>query len=78
MKTLNQLTLDEKAEVTEVLALGALKRRFSDIGLINGTVVQCVAISHQGDPKAYLIRGAVIAIRNGDSALIKVGEINEE
>lgn len=78
MKTLNQLKLDELAVVKEVLATGALKRRFSDIGLINGTAVQCVAISPQGDPKAFLIRGAVIAIRNGDSALIEIGDKNGE
>ena len=46
-------------------------RRFTDIGLIENTLVECVGESPAGDPKAYLIRGAVIAIRNEDCNDIK-------
>lgn len=37
-----------------------------DIGLIENTVIECVGKSPLGDPAAYLIRGAVIAIREKD------------
>ena len=74
MYTLNQLEIYECATVTKVLAKGKLRRRFLDIGIIEGTKIKCVAISPQGDPKAYFIRGAVIALRNSDSALIEVGD----
>ncbi len=76
MKTLNELNIGEDARVNELLGTGALKRRFMDIGLIKGTEVKCVAISPQGDPKAFLIRGAVIALRNKDSGTVTVGEEN--
>ncbi len=77
MKTLSELNYGEEAIVDSVSAEGALKRRFADIGIIKKTKIKCVAISPQGDPKAFLIRGAVIALRNKDSSLIKVGERNE-
>lgn len=45
-----------------------MRRRLMDIGLIAGTRVTCVGRSPGGDPAAYEIRGAVIAIRDRDSA----------
>ena len=44
-----------------------MRRRLQDIGLISGTRVECVGVSPLGDPAAYLIRGAVIALRREDS-----------
>lgn len=70
MKTLNKLELGERATVKELLTKDHMRRRFSDIGLISGTEVECVGISPAGDPKAFLIRGAVIAIRNDDSGTV--------
>lgn len=75
MKKLNELELSQKAVIDKILTSGDMRRRFIDIGLIENTVVECVGISPQGDPKAYLIRGAVIAIRNQDSAEILVREV---
>ncbi len=51
---------------------GYLRRRFMDIGLVEGTLVECLRESPAGDPKAYLIRGAVIAIRKEDAATVFV------
>lgn len=72
MKYLNELNCGDEAKVCDILAKGTLNRRFTDIGIIEGTNIKCVAVSPQGDPKAFLIRGAVIAIRNKDSALVRV------
>ena len=44
--------------------------RLQDIGLIEGTEVLCLQKSPSGDPVAYLIRGAVIALRGEDSSKI--------
>ena len=49
-----------------------MKKRLMDIGLIPGTAVECVGESPLGDPRAYLIRGAVIAIRRTDGREISV------
>ena len=75
MYNLSELKVSQKARVKKVLAQGRLRRRFIDIGIIEDTEIECIAISPHGNPKAFLIRGALFAIRNEDSELIKVGEI---
>lgn len=70
--TLNTLKPNERAIIKSVDTDKSMKQRLCDIGLIENTLVECVGVSPLGDPKAYLIRGAVIAIRNDDSVKIKV------
>ncbi len=65
--SLNHLKEGETAVVQELTALGSIRRRLQDIGLIRGTQVECIGISPLGDPAAYLIRGAVIALRGEDA-----------
>ena len=60
------------AKVVRLDTEGYLRRRFMDIGLVEGTLVECLRKSPAGDPKAYLIRGAVIAIRKEDAATVLV------
>ncbi len=60
------------AIVERLTAEGTIRRRFLDIGLVSGTQVECIGKSPCGDPSAYLIRGAVIAIRREDAAHILV------
>ena len=40
-----------------------------DLGLVRGTRVTCVTRSPAGDPGAYLIRGALIALRHSHPEL---------
>lgn len=70
--SLNRVRPGEKARVQALQTAGAMRRRLLDIGLVEGTEVECVGRSPGGDPAAYLIRGAVIAIRDADAAGILV------
>ncbi len=70
--TLNCLSPRESGIVTRLLTVGAMRRRFLDVGLIEGTRVECIGRSPMGDPSAYLIRGAVIAIRAVDCKGIRI------
>lgn len=63
---LNEMKIGDKAVVETLRVHGSMRRRLLDIGLIQGTNVECVGRSPLGDPAAYLIRGAVIAIRETD------------
>ena len=54
-----------------------MRRRFLDIGLIEGTGVLCLGRSPAGDPSAYLIRGAVIAIRHSDAATVAISDATD-
>lgn len=68
--SLNALRDGQSAYVTHVAAEPAMGRRLLDLGLIPGTKVTCQGHSPAGDPAAYLIRGAVIALRSKDAACI--------
>lgn len=72
MKTLNEIMPGGFATVKEIITDGDMRRRLLDIGLIPGTRVECIGKSSGGDPKAFLVRGAVIAIRAEDAAGIAV------
>lgn len=71
---LNSLMPGEKGIIESINTSGALRRRLLDMGLIKGTEVSCLFKSFYGDPKAYRVRGTVIALRNSDSALIDIME----
>lgn len=75
MKTLSDLEPGNRAIIYKILTSSNISRRFLDIGLIENTLVECVGKSPSGDPKAFLIRGAVIAIRAEDCKDIYIKEV---
>lgn len=70
--TLRQLQKSQTAVVSGLQLGGSMRRRLRDLGLSDGSVIQCAGVSPLGDPKAYLIKGALIAIRNKDAEKILV------
>ena len=64
--TLNEICPGQRAVIKELQSTGSMRRRLLDIGLIQNTEVECLGRSPGGDPSAFLIRGAVIAIRSED------------
>ena len=56
--------------IKEIKTEEKLRQRLLDIGFVPETKVKCVRISPFGDPKAFLVRGTVIALRNYDSAKV--------
>jgi len=75
MKALNKMKIDEEGMVTKNLIEN---RRLQDLGVVRGTKIKCVLRSPLGDPTAYKIRGAIVAIRDEDAqnVLVEVG-LNE-
>ena len=67
MRTLNELNLGERAIIKNLHTSGPERRRLQDLGLVEGTAVTAVLRSPSGDPVAYDIRGAIIAIRKEDA-----------
>jgi len=49
-----------------------LGQRLADIGLVKGRWVTCIGHAPLGDPTAYEICGAVVAIRQADAAHVLV------
>lgn len=75
--SLNDIHLGECAFVKKISSGCAIRRRLMDIGVVKNTKIECVGISPLGDPRAYLIKGAVIAIRAADCACIAVENAGE-
>lgn len=71
--SLSGLAVGQSARVAALNCDGQLKRRLADMGMITGTEIKCLAQSPLGDPRAYLVRGAVIALRRQDSGGILMG-----
>lgn len=71
-KKLSTLQRGERGIVHQIELSGSMRRRLQDIGLIQGTTITCLQKSPLGEPIAYLIRGAVIALRQEDSCYVEV------
>lgn len=76
----NQVSLDSipigsKCKVTFLKADGSIRRRLLDLGIINGTEIESISKSPSGNLVAYLIRGAVIALRSDDASKVMVENI---
>ncbi len=67
----------QTATVSGLVAQGGMRRRLQDIGLTQGAPVECLSVSPLGDPAAYLIRGAVIALRRRDAAQVNVNGVRQ-
>lgn len=72
---LGEVGIASTVKVLKINAEGDLRRRFLDLGIIEGTEIEVLYRSPFGDPTAYYIRGAVIAIRQEESEKIRVIEI---
>lgn len=69
---LSSLLIGEKCKVKKLTSDGLIRRRMLDLGLINNTIVESLYHSPSGDPVAYSIRGAVIALRSEVASTILV------
>lgn len=69
---LSELAVGKTAEVRSIDTEDSIRRRLQDMGLVSGTDIVCLYNSPLRDPKAFLIRGAVIALRSEDSGRITI------
>lgn len=70
------LDVAECGRVAAVCSPESMRRRFYDMGIAKGTVIRCLFRSPGGDPTAYAVRGAVIAIRARDAEDVLVTPIS--
>ena len=72
VRTLGQLAVGEGGVVRALGLDGAMRRRLLELGLVPGTRAECVLRAPTGSPAAYLVRGAVLALRQCDAARVEV------
>lgn len=71
---LHELAYDQKAEIVSLdeECQGFTRRRFLDLGLTPGTLIYPELLNSFGDPRAYRLRGTLIALRKEQAAQIWV------
>ena len=72
IKKLSELLPNEIGKVFSINSRPEIRRRLLDMGLVPGTFVTCAFKSPWNDPSAYLIRGALVALRKEDADKIFV------
>lgn len=69
---LSQLPLNKNGVIKEIECESSVKRRLLDLGLVKGTNIMPVLVSPSKDPRAFAVRGSIIAIRKEDAENIKI------
>ena len=79
MLTLGDLHIGQDAIIRVVGGEGELRHHLLDMGLTPGARIECVGVSPGGDPRAFLVRGAVLALRREDclSIILRTAEEGE-
>ncbi len=72
IENLNQLPLNKSGKINKIECGEGIKRRLLDMGLVKGTEITPILISPSRDPRAFLVRGTIIAIRKEDAKNIKI------
>ena len=72
VENLSQLPLNKNGKIDKIECDEGIKRRLLDMGLVKGTNIVPILISPSGDPRAFLVRGTIIAIRKEDTKNIKI------
>ncbi len=76
--TLDAVAIGERVAVVDVRSVDAERRRMLDLGILPGTKIDVVNRSPLGDPTAYRVRGAVVALRREQARLIRVEALPKE
>ena len=78
-ETLSSLAVNESGRVIRIspACRGLERRRLMDLGVIPGTVIGAEMKSPVGDPTAYRIRGAMIALRREQADQIHIARVME-
>ncbi len=69
---MSEMKIGQRGIIRENTARGDMRRRLCDIGFTRGAQVCCIERSPLLDPTAYLIKGALIALRSEDAGLLYV------
>ncbi|SHJ47293.1 FeoA family protein [Tepidibacter formicigenes] len=72
-----ELEIGYKGRVTNLLSDGLSRRRMLDLGIVPGAEIVALRKSPLGDPIAYKVKEAVIALRKEESSKILVQVIDK-
>lgn len=72
---LHYLPVGNNCRVQRLTASGLLRRRLLDLGFVPGAEVAVIRRAPFGDPTAYLVRGAMVALRQEEAGFILVKQL---
>ncbi len=70
--TLLDMKPGEQAIVKKIRGRGPLKRRFMDMGIVEGTKLHFIKVAPLGDPLQISVKSYELSIRKEDAANIEV------
>ena len=74
---MSQLRPGMTGEVVSLNNKGSMRHRLQDLGLVEGSRVTCLGKSIWGEPAAYEVCGAIVALRQADCRQVLLREISE-
>ncbi len=69
---LTDMRIGDRAYISELQGVGAMRRRLIDMGFAPKTAIECVGRSPLGGLSAFLVKGAVVALRDEDCKMISI------
>jgi Fe2+ transport system protein FeoA len=69
---LHLLRPGQKATITRINGVGALRRRFIEMGIVKGETILIERHAPLGDPIEYFVKGYHLALRREEAAQIEV------
>ncbi len=67
---LDALAVGDRMVIAAVGGECEMRGRLEDLGFDEGSVICCIGAAPLGDPRAYLIRGSVVALRQADARCV--------
>ncbi len=71
--TLSQLPLNKKGYIKKLNCSETIRRRLLDLGFVENACITPVFESPSSEPRAFAIRGTLIALRKEDTSQIYIG-----
>lgn len=72
---LSDVLIGQKYKITKIMLDGDILKRLQELGFIENEIIECKLKAPLNDPKAYFVKGTVIAIRNDIAKNIYVKEV---
>lgn len=69
---LSELKVGQKAKVLSIKTTGALKKRFMDMGVLDGEIVIVEKIAPLGDPVDIVVKNYHLSLRKNEAEKIEV------
>ncbi|MEQ2129658.1 FeoA family protein [Caldanaerobacter subterraneus KAk] len=72
VSTLDKLPVGTKGKIVKIKAVGELRRRLVDIGVIHGTEVKVEGVAPLGDPIEVTVMGYRLSLRKSEASQIEI------